>query len=86
MAAVLGVPIGTLVGTLVGWRMTFVLVTVLGVLAALGILFCLPVVATPPPIRLRARLALFQQARIVVAFGLTILSLIPRDAQRAANR
>ncbi len=76
VAAVLGVPIGTLVGTLVGWRMTFVLVAILGALAAFGILLCLPVVATPPPIRLWARLALFQQPRIVVTLGLTILSLM----------
>ena len=76
VAAVLGVPIGTLVGTLFGWRMTFVLVAVLGALAAFGILLFFPVVATPPPLRLRARLALFQQPRIVVTFGLTILSLM----------
>lgn len=76
VAAVLGVPLGTLVGTLFGWRMTFVLVAVLGALAALGILFFLPAVATFPPIRLRARLALVQQPRIVVMFGLTILSLM----------
>lgn len=76
VAAVLGVPAGTLVGTLFGWRMTFVLVAVLGALAALGILLFLPGVATPAPIGLRARLALFQQPRIVVTLGLTILSLM----------
>ena len=76
LASVLGVPIGTLVGTLFGWRMTFVLVAVLGALAACGILLFFPVVGTPLPIRLRARLALFQQPRIVVALGLTVLSLL----------
>jgi MFS transporter, DHA1 family, inner membrane transport protein len=76
LAAVLGVPIGTLVGTLFGWRMTFVLVAVMGALAACGILLFFPVVATPPSIGLRARLALFQQPRIVVTLGLTVLSLM----------
>ncbi len=76
VASVLGVPIGTLVGTLFGWRMTFLLVSVLGAIAGLGILLFFPVVATPPPIRLRARLALFQHPRIVVTLGLTILSLM----------
>ena len=76
LAAVLGVPIGTLVGTLFGWRMTFVLVAVMGALAACGILLFFPVVATPPPVRLRARLALFEQPRIIVTLGLTALSLM----------
>ncbi len=74
VAAVLGVPGGTLVGTLFGWRMTFVLVAVLGALAALGILLFFPLVATPATIGLLARLAVLQHPRIVVTFGLTIFS------------
>ena len=76
LASVLGVSVGTLVGTLFGWRMTFVLVAVLGALAACGLLLFFPVVATPPPIGLRTRLALFQQPRIVVTLSITIHSLM----------
>ncbi len=56
--------------------MTFVLVAVLGALAELGLLLFVPAVAAPPPIRLRARLALLQHPGIVVTLGLTIFSLM----------
>lgn len=76
VSGVLGVPIGTLVGTLFGWRITFVLVAALSALAASGILLFFPMVAAPPPVRLRARLALFQHPQIVVTLSLTIFALM----------
>src|SRR5262249_23518221 len=58
VANVLGVPLGTWIGVQLGWRMTFVMVAVLGAVAAGGVLVMLPAVARPPATTLLARLAL----------------------------
>ncbi len=76
VAVVLGVPVGTLVGTFLGWQMTFGLVAVLGMLAALGILLFFPAVASPPPLRLHARLAPLQNPQVIIALSLTTLWIL----------
>ncbi len=43
----IGIPLGSIIGTYSGWRMTFVMVAVLGVVALLGIRALLPDVESP---------------------------------------
>ena len=45
---VIGIPLGSIIGTYSGWRMTFVMVAVLGVVALLGVRTLLPDVESPP--------------------------------------
>ena len=52
---VIGIPLGSIIGTYSGWRMTFVMVAVLGVVALLGIRALLPDVESPPVVGFRDR-------------------------------
>jgi Arabinose efflux permease len=74
-ATALGAPIGTLVGSAGDWRMTMWLVAALGALAALGAGVSLPHVPTPPPLRLRERLAPLGDARVTATLLTTLLVL-----------
>jgi MFS transporter, DHA1 family, inner membrane transport protein len=66
IATVVGVPLGVLIGTQVSWRITFLLVAALGVIALLGVLTLFPEVASPPAANLRTRLALLGRSEIVI--------------------
>ncbi|MEU7019808.1 MFS transporter [Streptomyces sp. NPDC046203] len=57
VANALGVPLGTLVGQSAGWRGTFALVTVIGVIALAGILRTLDDIPSPGVASLRQRVA-----------------------------
>ncbi|MBM9507465.1 MFS transporter [Actinacidiphila acididurans] len=57
LAGALGVPAGTLVGQNLGWRWTFVLVTVLGLVALIGLATSLPPIPAGGTASLRERLA-----------------------------
>lgn len=72
-ATVLGVPLGTWIGTAFGWRATFWLVTGIGVMAAIGVLWYVPRIPNPPAVGWRDRLAVLRQPPIAVALTLTIL-------------
>lgn len=74
-ATALGAPIGTLVGSAGDWRLTMWLVAALGVLVALAVGANLPHVPTPPPLRLRERLAPLGDARVVATLSTTFLVL-----------
>jgi predicted MFS family arabinose efflux permease len=73
VAIVLGVPFGTFIGNTYTWRLAFVLVAVLGILAALGVLLLLPSVAGPPPLTLRARLAAIGNPRVATLLGISVV-------------
>jgi predicted MFS family arabinose efflux permease len=75
-ANVLGVPFGAWVGVQFGWRMTFVLIAVLGALAAAGVLAFLPDVARPPATGLLERLALLKRPRIVAVLLISVLGIL----------
>jgi predicted MFS family arabinose efflux permease len=76
VANVLGVPLGTWIGVQLGWRMTFVLVSALGALAAAGVLAALPAVERPPYTNLHTRLALLKRPRVVVVLAISVLGLL----------
>lgn len=72
---VLGVPLGAWIGGTLSWRATFWVVVVLAAVAALGIRTLLPEVATPPQVRLRARVALLAQPHIIATVSFTVFGL-----------
>jgi predicted MFS family arabinose efflux permease len=73
---VIGIPLGSIIGTYAGWRMTFVMVAVLGVIALLGIRALLPDVEGPPVVGLRDRVDALGRPAILVALCLTTLGLM----------
>ena len=72
---VVGIPLGSIIGTYSGWRMTFVMVAVLGVVAMLGVR-ALPSVEAPPVVGFRERVDAMRQPAVLAALGLTTLGLM----------
>jgi MFS transporter, DHA1 family, inner membrane transport protein len=73
---VIGIPLGSIIGAYSGWRMTFVMVAVLGVVALLGIRALLPEVQGPPAVGFRDRVDILGRPAVVVALCLTTLGLM----------
>ena len=73
---VIGIPLGSIIGTYAGWRMTFVMVAVLGVVALLGIRALLPDIEGPPVVGLRDRVDALGKPAVVVVLCLTTLGLM----------
>ena len=72
-ANVLGVPFGTLLGQNFGWRSTFWAITVIGVVALLGIAFMVPKASTEPTKGLRSELGAFTSGQVWLSIIVTIL-------------
>jgi predicted MFS family arabinose efflux permease len=73
---VIGIPLGSIIGTYSGWRMTFVMVAALGVVALLGIRTLLPEVEGPPVVGFRDRVNTLSRPAVAVALCLTTLGLM----------
>ncbi|BBU32765.1 MFS transporter (plasmid) [Burkholderia sp. THE68] len=65
-ATALGSPIGTFIGGFGGWRTTLWFVTLLGIVAMIGVWTMLPAVPQPASVRLRARLAPLRDVRVAL--------------------
>jgi DHA1 family inner membrane transport protein len=72
-ANVLGVPCGTLLGQNFGWRSTFWAITVIGVVALLGVAFMVPKAGTEPTKGLRSELGAFASGQVWLSIIVTIL-------------
>jgi DHA1 family inner membrane transport protein len=72
-ANVLGVPFGTLLGQNFGWRSTFWAITVIGVVALLGVAFMVPKAGTEPTKGLRGELGAFASGQVWLSIIVTIL-------------
>ncbi|MFE9440595.1 MFS transporter [Streptomyces sp. NPDC006602] len=73
VANVVGVPLGTLVGQSVGWRVTFGIVALLGVIGLLGIARLVPEMPRVEGVSLRQELAAFKNAQVLLAMAMTVL-------------
>ena len=76
VAFVAGIPLGSLIGTYSSWRMTFVMVGVLGIVAVLGVRYLLPDVENPPVASLRERVNTLRQPAVVAALVFTLVALM----------
>lgn len=73
VANVLGVPLGTLLGQHYGWRSTFWVITVIGLVALAGIRFLVPSTPAEPDASLRAELRVFRRPQVWASIALTVL-------------
>lgn len=76
VAFVVGIPLGSLIGTYSGWRMTFVMVGLIGLVAAVGVRFLLPEIESPPVVGFRERVDTLRQPAVVAALTLTAFALM----------
>ncbi|OBZ19220.1 MFS transporter [Bacillus sp. FJAT-27264] len=72
---VLGVPLGTIVGEHFGWRMTFVLVSILSVICIAAIMKFLPKVPAQPTIPLLQQIATLKSKKIASIQLISVLEL-----------
>ncbi|WP_296179852.1 MFS transporter [Pseudomonas sp. UBA1879] len=73
LANVLGVPLGTALGQQAGWRSTFYAVTVIGVIAFIGLIRFLPAKRDEEKLDMRAELAMLKGAGIWLSLSMTAL-------------
>lgn len=74
LANVLGVPMGTFVGQQWGWRATFAIIAVVGVVSFAGIAALVPDAHAESSERsVRAELAVFSRAQVWYSLGMTVL-------------
>jgi MFS transporter, DHA1 family, inner membrane transport protein len=73
LATLIGTPVGTWIAQAVSWRATFLAITVIGVVALIGVLMLVPHVPRHEVPHLRKELAAFGDARVLLAMGITIL-------------
>ena len=73
LANVLGVPLGTALGQEAGWRSTFWAVTVIGVIALIGLIRFLPAKRDEEKLDMRAELAALKGAGIWLSLSMTAL-------------
>ncbi|NIH82571.1 MFS transporter [Amycolatopsis viridis] len=75
LANVVGVPLGTLLGQQVGWRFTFGVVAVFGLLAVLAIAKLVPHQGRPEQPSLRGELGAFRRPQVWLALGIVMFGL-----------
>jgi predicted MFS family arabinose efflux permease len=75
MAAVLGVPVGTLLGGQLGWRIAFALVAVPGLLCMLGCWLMLPQIPGGVAASLGQRLAVARRPEVLLMLAQTAMTL-----------
>ncbi|KAA8705543.1 MFS transporter [Pseudomonas cannabina] len=73
LANVLGVPLGTALGQYAGWRSTFWAVTVIGVIALIGLIRFLPTNRNEEKLDMRAELSALKGAGIWLSLSMTAL-------------
>lgn len=73
LANVLGVPLGTALGQVYGWRSTFWAVTVIGVIALIGLIRFLPIKRDEEKLDMRAELAALKGVGIWLSLSMTVL-------------
>ncbi|MFI6177265.1 MFS transporter [Nonomuraea sp. NPDC051191] len=73
VANVVGVPLGTFIGQAVGWRTTFAIVAVLGLVGLLGIAVLVPAMPRAEGTRLRGELRAFRNPQVLLAMAMTVL-------------
>jgi len=76
LALVVGVPAGSLLEGPLGFRGVFALVAVACLVALAGVRLLLPRVEPPPPIGLRARLAVAADRRVLTVLSMSVLALL----------
>ncbi len=73
VANLVGIPLGAWIGKEISWRMTFAIITVIGVIALVGILKLLPKFDQNAPVSIKKELLAFTNIHVLLAMGITVL-------------
>ncbi|MET8647928.1 MFS transporter [Streptomyces sp. NPDC004675] len=73
VANIVGVPAGTYIAQVTGWRVTFTIVAVLGVIGFLGVAKLVPEQGRPQAANIRTEFAAFKNVQVWLAMAMTVL-------------
>ncbi|MFI9506423.1 MFS transporter [Nocardia sp. NPDC052566] len=73
VATIVGVPLGTLLGQQFGWRLTFLLVALVGLIGFAGVAALVPEQPAPQNARLRNEIAALANPQVLLAMAMTVL-------------
>lgn len=74
VALVTGVPLGTWIGQTFGWQATFLIVTILGIIALIGSALLVPSnLKQPPATKLSSQVKVLTQPRLLLVYAITAL-------------
>ncbi|WP_338805014.1 MFS transporter [Xenorhabdus griffiniae] len=73
LANLVGIPLGTWIGKAISWRVTFAIITVIGMIALVGILKLLPKFDQKAPASIKKELQAFTNIHVLLAMGITVL-------------
>jgi MFS transporter, DHA1 family, inner membrane transport protein len=73
-ANVLGVPLGTFLGQQLGWRSTFWAITIIGVVALVGIRLLVPPTGAPAGTSLRSELGAFRRPQVWISVTVSVFA------------
>lgn len=73
VATMVGVPVGTLLGQQFGWRLTFLIVALVGLIGLVGVALLVPEQPAPRDARLRTELAVLRNPQVLLAMAMTVL-------------
>ncbi|PHM75213.1 MFS transporter [Xenorhabdus kozodoii] len=73
LANLVGIPIGTWIGKAISWRITFAIITAIGIIALVGILILLPKFDQKAPASIKKELLAFTNIHVLLAMGITVL-------------
>ncbi|WP_330252340.1 MFS transporter [Nocardia sp. NBC_00565] len=73
VATIVGVPLGTMLGQQFGWRLTFLLVALVGLAGLIGVAALVPEQPAPHDARLRHELAVLANPQVLLAMAMTVL-------------
>ncbi|HHR1327850.1 MFS transporter [Klebsiella aerogenes] len=70
-ASVLGVPLSSFIADMVGWRQAFSAISLLSLATAVALLWTLPTLAAPQPLRLKVYIGIVKNPLLLSLFGAT---------------
>ncbi|WFQ80167.1 MFS transporter [Xenorhabdus sp. SF857] len=73
LANLVGIPFGTWIGKAISWRVTFAIITMIGIIALAGILKFLPKFDQKAPASIKKELQAFTNIHVLLAMGITVL-------------
>lgn len=72
VANVLGVPFGTFIGNQFGWRMSFLVIAVIGLISLIGIISLVPNQSKEEVLDIRNEVSVLKKPQVLVSFAMTI--------------
>ncbi|GGI40577.1 MFS transporter [Mammaliicoccus stepanovicii] len=72
MSNIIGVPFGTFIGQMLGWKMTFIIISIIGLMTLIGIIKFVPNKQDTQPISIKNELTVLKDIKLWLTLGVTL--------------